>query len=144
MLVQCFTSQPSTLSLIGTPETQRSEETRSFVHLNRHLGGGWSSAVYASRSSRIIVKPVAVPKKAKVTLERHFVNEKAVYDKFYDLTGRVIPFRYGGYEGRDSGRRAPVLSDEGTSLSELGTGEMERFSTLGLTERCDPPSQIFC
>jgi hypothetical protein len=100
--------------------------------------------VYAPRSSRIIVKPVAVLKKDKVTLERHFVNEKAVYDKLYDLTGRVIPFRYGGYEGRASGRRALVLSDEGTSLSGLGTGEMERFSTPGLTERCDSPSKDFC
>ncbi|KAI0247006.1 hypothetical protein BJV78DRAFT_84068 [Lactifluus subvellereus] len=126
MVVKCFNAFPMDLSLVGAPQSQGGE--KPFVHLDRHLGAGWSS-VYASSRSHVIVKFAKVPKKDKAELERQLRNEKAAYDKLALLIRWVVPHCYGEYLWY--GGRSLVLSEEGPSLSALG---ME-FVSLGLVER---------
>ncbi|KAI0256933.1 hypothetical protein BJV78DRAFT_318551 [Lactifluus subvellereus] len=69
MVVQCVDALPMTLSFTVTPKSQSDEEQLPFVHLDRRIGGGWSS-VYASSRSHVIVKFFRAPKKDKAELER--------------------------------------------------------------------------
>ena len=100
-----------------------------FVHLDRHLGAGWSS-VFASSKSHVVVKFAVVPKKDKAELIRQLGDEKAIYEKLNRISGWIIPRLYGEYEWH--GGRALVLSDEGLSLSE---SRLETFTSLPLIER---------
>jgi len=127
MLVQCLDALPMALSFVGSSRS-RFDDNPPFIHLDRYLGGGWST-VYASTVSRVVVKFASVPTKPKAELERQLVNEKAVYDRLTVLTGWVVPILYGEYLWY--GGWSLVLSDKGPSLAAL---EM-KFESLWLIER---------
>jgi hypothetical protein len=131
MTIQCFDGCPMALSPIDseTSQSQGGRKQRPFIHLDRYLGGGWSS-VYASSKSRIIVKFAHVPEKDKAMLECLLRDEKAAYRKLAHLPPwiPVVPHFYGEYEWY--GGRALVLSDEGPNLGM-------RMESLGFIERCD-------
>lgn len=99
-----------------------------FIHLDRHLGAGWSS-VFVSSKSHVVVKFAVVPKKDKVELVRQLSNEKAAYEKLNRIAGWIVPRLYGKYEWH--GGRALIFSDKGWSL--------EHFTSLSLIERYDLP-----
>ena len=130
MLIQTLDSLPIAFSRVCTPRlaTGEGKKRQPFIHLDRYIGGGWSS-VYASSGSHVIVKFGRVAGKDRAETERQLRNEKAAYDKLARLCGWVVPRCYGEYEWY--GGRALVLSDEGQSLADLG---ME-FTSLGLVER---------
>jgi len=115
------------LSFVGSSRS-RFDDNPPFIHLDRYLGGGWST-VYASTVSRVVVKFASVPTKPKAELERQLVNEKAVYDRLIVLVGWVVPILYGEYLWY--GGRSLILSDEGPSLAALKM----KFESLWLMER---------
>ena len=131
MLVRCVDGLPISLTRIGTPKSQHAREKRPFVHFDCHLGCGWSS-VYSSSRSQTVIKFAAVPKKDSAELQRQLRNEEVAYDKLYCLTGWAIPRCYGLYSWY--GGLSLVLSYGGPSLPKL---KMEKFTSLGLTERCN-------
>jgi hypothetical protein len=103
------------------------EKYHPFIHLDRHLGAGWSS-VFVSSKSHVVVKFASVPKEDKAELLDQLNNEKAAYKKLNRIAGWIIPHLYGEYEWY--GGRALILSDEGQSLSHL-----EDFKSLPFIER---------
>ena len=116
------------LLLVNASRFQRAKKQyHPFIHLDRHLGAGWSS-VFASSKSRVVVKFAVVPKKDKTELIRQLGDEKAAYEKLNRIAGWIIPRLYGEYEWH--GGRALVISDEGRSLPNL-----ETFESLPLIER---------
>jgi serine/threonine protein kinase len=126
--VQCLDAHPMELLLVNASHShQAKKQYHPFVHLDHHLGAGWSS-VFASSKSHVVVKFAAVPKKDKAELVRQLGDEKAAYKKLNRISGWIIPRLYGEYEWH--GGRALVLSDEGQSLSHL-----EDFKSLPLIER---------
>jgi hypothetical protein len=84
MIIQRFDSYPMDLSPVETFQPQGGKKQCPFIHIDRHLGGGWSS-VYVSSKSRIIVKFAHVPTKDKAMLEGLLRDEKAVYRKLAHL-----------------------------------------------------------
>ena len=131
VLVRCIDGQPIPLTRIGTPQSQHAEERHSFLHFDCHLGCGWSS-VYASSRSQTVIKFATVPKKDSAELQRHIRNERVAYDQLYLLTGWAIPRCYGLYSWY--GGLSLILSYGGPSLPK---SKIEKFISLGLTERCD-------
>ena len=116
------------LSLINTPHSNHAgKQDHPFVHLDSHLGAGWST-VFASSKSHVVVKFASVPKKDKIELIRQLSNEKLAYNKLNRISGWVVPRLYGEYEWY--GGRALLLSEEGQSLSCL-----DKFSSLSFIER---------
>ena len=130
MIVQCFDALPMVLSFVDTPQSRSGDEQCPFIHLDRYLGGAWAS-VYASTSSRVVVKFARVPNEDKVELELQLRDEKAAYARLSCVAGWVVPVCYGEYLWY--GGRSLVLSDEGPSLTALEMG----FVELGLIERCE-------
>ncbi|KAI0272857.1 hypothetical protein BGY98DRAFT_1000782 [Russula aff. rugulosa BPL654] len=135
--VQCLDAHPMELLLVNASHShQAKKQYHPFVHLDRHLGAGWSS-VFASSKSHVVVKFAAVPKKDKAELVRQLSDEKAAYKKLNRIAGWIIPRLYGEYEWH--GGRALVLSDEGQSLSHL-----EDFKSLSLIERLILFAEMYC
>ena len=99
------------LLLVNASRSQRAKKQyHPFIHLDHHLGAGWSS-VFASSKSHVVVKFAVVPQKDKVELIRQLGNEKAAYEKLNRISesGWIIHRLYGEYEWH--GGRALVLSD---------------------------------
>jgi len=124
MNVRCFDGILMRLTLIGTSKYERSEE-HPFIHLDRHLGAGWSS-VYASSKSDIVIKFGVIPQKDRAEVERQLRNEAAAYDKLGRIAGWIVPHLYGEYQWY--GGRALVMSNGGLSLKD--------FTSLYLLQRC--------
>jgi len=81
---------------------------------------------------KTVFKFAAVPKKDSAEFQRQLRDEQVAYDKLHSLTGWAIPRCYGLYSWY--GGLSPVLPYEGPSLPKL---KIEKFTSLGLTERCD-------
>ena len=114
------------LSLINPPRSHHAKKQYyPFVHLDCHLGAGWST-VFVSSKSRLVVKFATMPKKNKTELIRQLSNEKRAYNKLNQISGWIIPRLYGEYEWH--GGRALVLSEEGQSLSYLGSSHHYQLS----------------
>src|SRR5712672_315993 len=115
MLVQCLDALPMALSFVGSSRS-RFDDNPPFIHLDRYLGGGWST-VYASTVSRVVVKFASVPTKPKAELERQLVNEKVAYDRLIVLVGWVVPILYGEYYGMVDGHSSFLTRDHPSLLS---------------------------
>jgi hypothetical protein len=137
MKVQCFDSYPMALLPVETSQSQsRRKQWHPFIHLDRYVGGGFSS-VYASSKSGIVVKFANAPKTDKDELESLLRDESNAYHKLASahLTEWVVPHFYGEYCDEWYGGRVLVLSDEGPSLDTLGM--IFTMTSLGFIERCD-------
>jgi hypothetical protein len=89
--VQCLDAYPMELLLVNTSHSNQVKKRRQpFIHLDHHLGAGWSS-VFASSKSHVVVKFAAVPKKDKAEILRQLSNEKAAYKKLNQIAGWIIP-----------------------------------------------------
>jgi hypothetical protein len=113
--VRCFKGALMRLTLIGTSQSERSDERLS-INLDRHFGVGWSS-VYASSKSDIVIKFGIAPQKDRAEVERQLSNEAAAYDKLGRIAGWIVPHHYGEYQWY--GGRALVMSNGGTSLKDF-------------------------
>lgn len=126
--VQCLDAYPMELSLVNmSPSHHANEPYHPFIHLDHHLGAGWSS-VFVSSKLHVVAKFAVVPKKDKAELVRQLSNEKAAYEKLNRIAGWIIRRLYGEYEWHS--RRVLILSDEGRPLSDL-----ETFAPLPPRER---------
>jgi len=130
MTVRCLDAYPMELTLVDTSTFHCPKKLcHPIIHLDHHLGVGWSS-MYLSTKSHVVVKFAVTPGKDKAELKRQLTNKRTAYNKLSHITGWVVPCLYGEYAWH--GRRALLLSDEGLSLS--GT-----FTLLLLVERYGTP-----
>jgi hypothetical protein len=85
MSVRCLNGILMRLTLVDLSQYEHSDE-HPLIHLDRHLGGGWSS-VYASSKSDIIVKFGAIPRKDRADIEQQLKNETAAYGRLGRIAG---------------------------------------------------------
>lgn len=105
------------LTRVGNPFLS-SDYNRPLIFLDKLWGTGGCAVVYKSTSSGVVIKLSLQDEYQRYDSRRGLEIEAAIYERLEAEAVPFIPQYYGLYEW--SGGLALLVSDEGTSLSDLG------------------------